>query len=138
VVASGPYVLVTRPDGALTARRLDDPVHALVRSEEGSNPFVLVGMPSGCLLLDVLDERRECPRLAGDLDTPTLGWSRHGVAIAVDRHSIWLMRPGSSGPGDPPLQRYAHGKPWAILPSADPAVVHIFNQQASTVVRIVG
>ncbi|MEO6594703.1 MAG: hypothetical protein ABIP94_08110 [Planctomycetota bacterium] len=139
VLAVGSLLGLGDPDGKLRVEDLGRDVRSLVRSEEGSNMRVLVGFDDGFTCVDVLAkdlDRR--PHHAEDMVRPTLGWTRHGVAIAIDERSCQLFRTKDGALCLDAVHAHPGGQPFAILPTPDLAEVVLVTEQTVTKVKIVG
>jgi hypothetical protein len=123
--------------GVWDHRTLDGVVNGLVRSEEAGNPVVLVGLTEGFLAVNVYVGDLQQAAVSGrNLLQPTLGWTRNGIAVAVDGRCVQL-RPLHDGT----LARgqefpYSSGQPRQILPTPVPDEVVFVAAQTVTRIRV--
>lgn len=134
----GKGIFIRNANGRLSHGKLPHRALSVVRSEEQSNPLILIGFAEGFCVVDISSDDVSSFRVLGlGLEKPTLGWTRHGVAVAVDSKAIWLGRVTDGRLPDSELRHYGYGKPWAILPSPEPDEVAFVMAQALVMIRLI-
>jgi hypothetical protein len=134
----GKSIFIRNADGRLSQGKLPHRALSVVRSEEQSNPLILIGFAEGFCVVDISSDDVSSFRVLGlGLEKPTLGWTRHGVAVAVDSKAIWHGRVTDGRLPDSELRHYGYGKPWAILPSPEPDEVAFVMAQALVMNRFI-
>tara|TARA_R110002072_G_scaffold67163_2_gene164977 strand:+ start:18360 stop:21068 length:2709 start_codon:yes stop_codon:yes gene_type:complete len=134
----GDEVVIADRAGGMRRGTLPQVGRCIVRSEEACNPLVLVGFDEGFCAVDIVKDDLQSFVVRGlGLRHPTVGWTRHGVAIAVDRDAIWIARMKSGALPDPVFVDYRHGQPWAIVPTPRPDEVAFVLEQAFTRIRLI-
>lgn len=151
VAASGSVLLLRDLEGEWGMVDLGVQITHLVRSEESDNPCILIGLPRGFLALDVPvglkngwlgpgQSHQELDRtalLAGDLERPTLGWTRNGIAIAIDDKTAWLAALRQGRFEKSVEVPFTSGQPRAILPGPVPDQALLLADATVTRVRLV-
>jgi hypothetical protein len=152
VGASGSVLFLRDLEGEWAMVDLGVQITHMVRSEESDDPCILIGLPRGFLALDVPvglkngwlgagQSHQELGRtalLAGDLERPTLGWTRNGIAIAIDAKAAWLAAFRQGRLERPVELPFTSGQPRAILPGMVPDQALFLADGTVTRFRILG